>query len=183
VACESQGNRREQASPVVADGIWFDDTFTALLLGLGAASLLVRGVGIANVMVIAVLERRGEIGLKGALRATRTPRRQPVPGRGAATGGHGRHQRQPRGCRRHRHPCQHQRMGDSRAACSPDRRYRCRVADRWRGRPLPGGQSRSSVARRGAAYHLVTYGGGGKETPLDNAMPRSTTRSPQPDSG
>ena len=48
-----------------------DDTFTALLLGLGAVSLLVGGVGIANVMVIAVLERRGEIGLRRALGATR----------------------------------------------------------------------------------------------------------------
>ncbi len=48
-----------------------DDAFTALLLGLGAVSLLVGGVGIANVMVIAVLERRGEIGLRRALGATR----------------------------------------------------------------------------------------------------------------
>jgi len=48
-----------------------DDTFTALLLGLGAVSLLVGGVGIANVMVIAVLERRGEIGLRRALGATK----------------------------------------------------------------------------------------------------------------
>jgi putative ABC transport system permease protein len=43
----------------------------ALLLGLGAVALLVGGVGIANVMVIGVLERRGEIGLRRALGATR----------------------------------------------------------------------------------------------------------------
>lgn len=48
-----------------------DDAFTALLLGLGAVSLLVGGVGIANVMVISVLERRGEIGLRRALGATK----------------------------------------------------------------------------------------------------------------
>ena len=48
-----------------------DDTLTALFLGLGAVALLVGGVGIANVMVIAVLERRGEIGLRRALGATR----------------------------------------------------------------------------------------------------------------
>jgi len=48
-----------------------DETLTTLLLGLGAVSLVVGGVGIANVMVIAVLERRGEIGLRRALGATR----------------------------------------------------------------------------------------------------------------
>jgi putative ABC transport system permease protein len=42
-----------------------------LFLGLGAIALLVGGVGIANVMVISVLERRSEIGLRRALGATR----------------------------------------------------------------------------------------------------------------
>lgn len=45
--------------------------FTSLFLGLGAVALLVGGIGIANVMVIAVIERRGEIGLRRALGATR----------------------------------------------------------------------------------------------------------------
>lgn len=48
-----------------------DAAFTSLFLGLGAVSLLVGGVGIANVMVIAVIERRNEIGLRRALGATR----------------------------------------------------------------------------------------------------------------
>ncbi|HVL96458.1 MAG TPA: ABC transporter permease [Solirubrobacteraceae bacterium] len=47
------------------------DAFTALFLGLGAVALLVGGIGIANVMVISVLERRSEIGLRRALGARR----------------------------------------------------------------------------------------------------------------
>jgi putative ABC transport system permease protein len=46
-------------------------TFTGLLLGLGAVALLVGGIGVANTMVISVLERRSEIGLRRSLGATR----------------------------------------------------------------------------------------------------------------
>lgn len=48
-----------------------DSAFTSLFLGLGAVALLVGGIGIANVMVIAVIERRNEIGLRRAIGATR----------------------------------------------------------------------------------------------------------------
>ena len=48
-----------------------DTAFTSLLLALGGVALLVGGIGIANVMVIAVIERRIEIGLRRALGATK----------------------------------------------------------------------------------------------------------------
>ncbi len=72
------------ADPQNADGVRVDrptdalearaaakGQFTTLLLGLGAVALLVGAIGIANIMVISVLERRGEIGLRRALGATR----------------------------------------------------------------------------------------------------------------
>jgi putative ABC transport system permease protein len=46
--------------------------FNGLFLGLGAIALLVGAVGVANIMIISVLERRSEIGLRRALGATRS---------------------------------------------------------------------------------------------------------------
>jgi putative ABC transport system permease protein len=43
----------------------------SLFLGLGAVSLLVGAVGVANIMLIGVLERRSEIGLRRSLGATK----------------------------------------------------------------------------------------------------------------
>ena len=45
--------------------------FNGLFLGLGAVALLVGAIGVANIMIISVLERRSEIGLRRALGATR----------------------------------------------------------------------------------------------------------------
>jgi putative ABC transport system permease protein len=45
--------------------------FDGLFLGLGAVALLVGAVGVANIMIISMLERRSEIGLRRALGATK----------------------------------------------------------------------------------------------------------------
>jgi putative ABC transport system permease protein len=58
-------------SDALAAKLATEHTFNALLLGLGAVALLVGGVGIANTMVISVLERRAEVGLRRSLGARR----------------------------------------------------------------------------------------------------------------
>jgi len=48
-----------------------EHTFSSLFLGLAGVALLVGGIGVANTMIISVLERRREIGLRRALGANR----------------------------------------------------------------------------------------------------------------
>ncbi|WP_229403820.1 MULTISPECIES: ABC transporter permease [Micromonospora] len=48
-----------------------EQAYSSLFLGLGAVALLVGGIGVANTMIISVLERRREIGLRRALGASR----------------------------------------------------------------------------------------------------------------
>jgi putative ABC transport system permease protein len=63
---QTQVSRPSDALQARADA---QSTLTAVFLGLGAVALLVGGVGIENVMVISVIERRPEIGLRRALGA------------------------------------------------------------------------------------------------------------------
>lgn len=58
-------------SDALAAQVAVDETLTTLLLALGGVALLVGGIGVANTMVIAVIERRSEVGLRRALGATR----------------------------------------------------------------------------------------------------------------
>ena len=66
-----RGIRVSRPSDALAAKAATDEGLTSLMLGLGAVALLVGGVGVANTMVISVLERRQEIGLRRSLGATR----------------------------------------------------------------------------------------------------------------
>ena len=60
-----------QPSAALTAQIEAKGAFDTLFLGLGAVALLVGAVGVANIMIISVLERRSEIGLRRALGATK----------------------------------------------------------------------------------------------------------------
>jgi putative ABC transport system permease protein len=63
--------RVSRPSDALAAKLATDTALRGLLLALGAVALVVGGVGVANTMVISVLERRAEVGLRRALGATR----------------------------------------------------------------------------------------------------------------
>lgn len=67
----ASGVKVSRPSDALAAKAATNEGLTTLMLGLGAVALLVGGVGVANTMVISVLERRQEIGLRRSLGATR----------------------------------------------------------------------------------------------------------------
>ena len=67
----NQVNVSRPSSALVAEAD-AKSALNGLFLGLGAVALLVGAVGVANIMIISVLERRSEIGLRRALGATRS---------------------------------------------------------------------------------------------------------------
>jgi putative ABC transport system permease protein len=68
---QPEGVQVSRPSQLLAARAQAGSALTGLFLALGAVAVLVGGVGVANIMVISVLERRAEIGLRRALGATR----------------------------------------------------------------------------------------------------------------
>lgn len=66
-----EGVAVSRPSDALAAQVAVDETLTTLLLALSGVALLVGGIGVANTMVIAIIERRSEIGLRRSLGATR----------------------------------------------------------------------------------------------------------------
>ena len=127
----------------------------SLFLALGGIALLVGGIGIANVMVISVLERRGEIGLRRALGATRTHIAVQFVTESALLAFAGGTSGAVLGGVRHhglRHGTALERGGPG---AHPRRGHGRRRRRGWRGRRLPRAARRAAVSRRSPPHHLA----------------------------
>ena len=128
--------------------------FNGLFLGLGAVALLVGAIGVANIMVISVLERRSEIGLRRALGATKGHIRAQFLAEavllaagggviGVAAGGAG-----------HRGLRHGQGLGGGHPAARVGRGVRRGAAHRRRGRAAARTSRRADVADQGAVERM-----------------------------
>ena len=129
--------------------------FDGLFLGLGAVALLVGAVGVANIMIISVLERRSEIGLRRALGATKAHIRTQFLSEAVLLGLLGGRLRRRRRRDGNRHLRPHQTLVDRHPARSLGRRHCLLPPHRGGRRARTGTTSRAPFPGRSPVVHVA----------------------------